>query len=71
MATPLENLQTAYEQVCANLVTITASPKPTYNIDGQLVEWTEYMKMLTEQLEALTAAINAQNPYEVHHQGFT
>ena len=71
MATPLENLQTAYEQVCANLVTITASPKPTYNIDGQLVEWTEYMKMLTDQLEALTAAINAQNPYEVHHQGYT
>ena len=71
MATPLENLQTAYEQVCANLVAITATPKPSYNIDGQDVDWTEYMKMLTEQLEALAAAINSLNLYEVHHQGFT
>lgn len=71
MPTPAENLQTAYENVCQIIADITASPKPTYNIDGQNVQWTEYLKMLLEQQKNLLAALNGANPYEHHHQAYT
>lgn len=71
MATPAENLQTAYENICKIIADITASPKPNYNIDGQQIAWGDYLKMLLEQQKNLLAALNGANPYEIHHQGYT
>ncbi len=72
MATVLENLQTAREQVAANLVTITANPKPNYTIDGQTVSWQSLFDSYVESLETLAAKIAAANdPYEEVSQGFT
>jgi len=30
---------------------ITANPKPSYNIDGQSVQWTDYLKQLRATVE--------------------
>ena len=71
MPSDAEQLATIKSQVLANLVTITAGPKPSYNIDGQQISWTEYHKMLTEQLKEINALLAAEAPAEVHSYGYT
>lgn len=72
MPTDAEQLATIKSQVLAVLVEITAQPKPTYDIDGQNVSWTEYHKMLMEQLAELDTLIAAaRGPFEIHSQGYT
>ncbi len=71
MPTDAEQLATIKSQVLANLVAITTTPKPSYNIDGQQVGWNEYHKMLVEQLKNINELIGVDTPFELHHQGFT
>ena len=60
MATDLENLQTIKANIIAQIVEITASPKPTYSKGDQSVSWTQHLKELRDALEA----INKQIEYE-------
>jgi hypothetical protein len=53
MATPAQNLDTAIANVALQIVNVTANPKPSYNVDGEQVQWTEYLEMLQSQLNAL------------------
>ena len=72
MATDAEQLATIKTQTLAIIVTITASPKPTYNIDGQEVEWAEYLAQLQSTIAWVDKqAVQAGGPYEVHSQGYT
>lgn len=72
MASYQANLITAKEQVAARLVELTASPKPSYSVDGQSVSWESYFATLTNQLQALEQAIQrADGPFEVRTQGVT
>jgi DNA-binding ferritin-like protein len=75
MATYMENLETARDQCAERLVEITASPKPSYNVNGQQVSWTAYQQMLTKQISELNSLI-AQGepdttPTEIISQGLT
>jgi len=38
-------------QTLAMIAEITANPKPSYNIDGQSVQWTDYLKQLQAIVE--------------------
>ena len=68
----LDDLTTARDQIAARLVEITASPKPSYTVDGQTVSWTAYLKELREAMSSLDAEIlKADGPYEIRTQGFT
>lgn len=58
MATVLENLETARDSIAAKIAEIAANPKPSYSIDGQTFDWPGYMRLLTEQLEAVDNLIN-------------
>lgn len=71
MPTDAAQLATIKSQILANLVEITESPKPTYNVDGQNVLWTAYHKMLIDELAVIDGLISAASTYEIHHQGFT
>ena len=72
MASYQANLITAKEQVAARLVELSASPKPSYSVDGQSVSWESYFATLTNQLQALEQAIQrADGPFEVRTQGVT
>ena len=53
----LTDLQTVKSQAIARLKEITLTKKPSYDVDGQRVSWTEYHKMLTEQLKELNELI--------------
>lgn len=53
------------------LAIVQAGPKPDYTIDGQRVEWTDYLEFLSKQLADANEAIGiAAGPYEFHSQGF-
>ena len=71
MATYLENLQTARDQIAANLAAITAEPKPNYSIDGQSVSWQDLCDAYLRQLAAIDAQIAAAEPGEVQSRGYT
>ena len=70
MPSDAEQLATIKSQILATLVTITAGPKPSYNIDGQQVSWTAYHKMLIDEIAAIDALIAAGTPAEVRSYGF-
>jgi hypothetical protein len=75
MATVLENLESVYAQVAAELAfvnAVTTNPKPTYTIDGETWNWTEYRQMLMDRLATLKRAIQDEGgPYIVMSKGVT
>ncbi len=72
MPTDAEQLATIKTQTLANIVAITASPNPTYTIDGQEIEWAEYLRQLQSTLAWVNKQlVQAGGPYEVHTQGYT
>lgn len=72
MATVTENLTTAKENLAAKLAELTASPKPSYSIEGQSISWGEYYSMLTAQMKAINELLNQEaTPLEVRTQAVT
>lgn len=72
MATNLENLNAALANVDAQLAAITATPKPTYSIDGKSVSWGEHFNNLIAAREKLIPLIiQAEGPTELHVTGTT
>lgn len=73
MATPLENLQTSYAQLCAAYSAATLAPKPNYSKDGQSFSHAEYLANLAAQIKALReipgVAPDTQPVFEVHDAG--
>lgn len=44
-------ISTIRSQTLALIAEMTAHPKPTYNIDGQSVAWTDYLAQLQKTVE--------------------
>ncbi len=64
-------LQQQLDQIDDLILKITVKPKPTYDIDGQMVKWTEYLEMLSKQRTALEQKlIDIDGPFEVETQGY-
>lgn len=61
--TDLEYLQARKTAILLELSTLTGE-KPSYSIDGQSVSWTEYRRMLFEQLKTINDLINMEDPFE-------
>lgn len=67
----LELLQLRKRKILERLTEIVTKPKPSYDIDGQKVNWTEYQKMLNDQLEGIEALIvREEGPEELTTIGF-
>lgn len=68
MATAAENLLTRREAVCAELAAMTSTSnggRPTYNIDGQMVDHAGYKKSLYEELAMIDKQLaGLQTPSE-------
>lgn len=68
----LTDLQEAKSLAITRLKECLAQPKPSYDIEGQEVSWTEYQDMLRKQIKELSELIALeQGPYEEHTQAFT
>jgi hypothetical protein len=71
MPSDLEQLATIKSQTLALIATITANPKPTYSIDGQSVDWSEYLRRLQETVAWCDQQLAAQAPFEFETRATT
>jgi hypothetical protein len=53
MATDAEQIATIRSSLLAALATESANPKPSYNIDGQQVDWNGYRNAILQQIMTL------------------
>lgn len=62
----IDDLRTAYAQVCQRIVELTASAQPTVSIDGETVNTAEYLQTLLEARERLKKAIqDEESPFVI------
>jgi hypothetical protein len=66
-----ETIATIKSQTLAVLAEITANPKPTYQIDGQMVAWSGYLTLLQQTVDWCNEKLAGEAPFEVHSQGYT
>ncbi len=71
MPTDLEQIATIKTQTLARMVEITAQPKPTYEIDGQQVNWETYLKQLQATVAWCESQLNGVEPFEEATQAIT
>jgi hypothetical protein len=71
MPTDLEQLETIKAQTLALIADITANPKPSYRIDGQTVNWSDYLSRLRSTVDWCTRNIAGHQPFEVQSQAYT
>jgi hypothetical protein len=66
-----QQIATIKSQTLARIAEITAEPKPTYNVDGQMIAWSEYLKQLQETVAWCDARLAAEAPLELRSRGCT
>lgn len=67
----INSLMETRDNLIALIGSVTQKPKPTYEIDGQKVEWGDYLGQLRQQLAStLQLIIDLSGPYEVESQGY-
>ncbi len=71
MSAEIEQLLTIKHQTLARIAEITAQPKPTYQIDGQLVAWGDYLAQLQRTVDWCNEKLAGEAPCEVRSQAIT
>jgi hypothetical protein len=64
-----DGLKTILDQLVSLYAQVTLSPKPSYNVEGNIYRWREYQQMLGAQIEQLTKLISRANPFEIVTRG--
>lgn len=64
-------VSTIKQQALELIATITASPRPSYQIDGQAVSWGEYLARLQETVAWCDRQLAQGEPFEIRSQGYT
>jgi hypothetical protein len=70
MHSDLQQLVAIKTQTLARIAEITAQPKPTYQIDGQLVAWGDYLSQLQRTVDWCNEKLAGEAPFEVRSQGY-
>ena len=71
MPTDTERLTAIRTQTLARMAEITAAPKPSYDIDGQQVAWTEYLRQLQQTVDWCNERLAGSAPFEFQTQAGT
>lgn len=67
----IELLKEARDNVIVLIGQLTAQPKPNYDIDGQRIDWADYLDMLMKRRNDLNQdIIDLEGPYEIETQGY-
>jgi hypothetical protein len=61
--TQAADLRIIRDQIIANVKAESATPKPSYSIDGESVDWTTWAKAQQDRIEQLNRMINAVDPF--------
>jgi len=64
-----DGLKTILNQLTSLYAQITLSPKPSYNVEGNIYRWREYQQMLGMQIEQLAKLVAQANPFEIVSRG--
>ncbi|MGW8256756.1 MAG: hypothetical protein ACWGMZ_04650 [Thermoguttaceae bacterium] len=70
MASDIEQITLIKSQTLERMAEITAEPKPTYQIDGQMVVWADYLNRLQKTVDWCDAQLSGHTPVEVRSQGY-
>jgi len=65
-----DTIATIKSQALVRIEEITAQPKPNYMIDGQMVNWSTYMKDLQGVVDWCNERLGAETPFEHHSVGY-
>jgi len=71
MPSDAQQIATIKTQTLARIAEITAAPKPSYNIDGQMVAWGEYLQQLQRTVDWCNQKLSGEQPFEFQTQGTT
>ena len=71
MPTDVQQIAPIKSQTLARMAEITAQPKPTYQIDGQMVAWGTYLTQLQQTIDWCNEKLAGELPTEVRSQGYT
>ena len=71
MPSDAEQVATVKTQTLARMAEITAQPKPTYNVDGQMSAWGDYLKQLQQTVDWCNEKLAGEEPFEFHSRGYT
>lgn len=71
MSADLEQIALIRSQTLARIVEITATPKPSYSIDGQQIDWSEYLRQLELTVDWCNRKLAEGCPCELRSQAFT
>lgn len=71
MPTDAAQIATIRTQTYALIVDMTANPKPSYDIDGQSVSWSDYLKTLQATINWCDQQTIGGEPFEIVSQAFT
>ncbi len=71
MSTDAQQIAVIKSQTLARMAEITAQPKPTYQIDGQLVAWGDYLSQLQRAIDWCNEKLAGEASFEVQSQGYT
>jgi hypothetical protein len=66
-----ETIAAIKSQTLARIAEITEQPKPTYQIDGQMVAWAGYLAQLQQAVDWCNEKLAAEAPIEVRSQGYS
>jgi hypothetical protein len=69
--TDAETIAAIKSQTLARIAEITATPKPTYQIDGQMIAWGGYLALLQQTVDWCNEKLAGEAPFEVRSQGYT
>jgi hypothetical protein len=67
----LEQLSKIKTQTLALIADITAQPKPNYSIDGQTIDWAEYLAQLQDTVQWCDRQLAAATPVEMRTRAYT
>ena len=71
MANDTEQIATIRSNTLAQLSELRANPKPSYDLDGQKVSWTEYAASLQATIDWCDVKLSECDPFEIRSQGTT
>jgi thymidylate synthase len=74
MATALENLKQAREDLITQVALESAycaahGPKPSYSLDGESYQWSEWREAAGRKIEQLNKLIQAEKPFWFSSRG--
>jgi hypothetical protein len=71
MPSDAEQIAAVKTQTLALIAQITTKPKPTYNVDGQMIAWADYLKRLQQTVDWCNEKLAGEEPFEFRSQGYT